>query len=66
MFPLSVEPSTGSLFDIVDQNLPTAFPPGSAEVSRLPAGGRRAPVNFLYMGLFLGFEKIRSRMLTYA
>jgi hypothetical protein len=29
---------------------PTAFPPGSAEVSRMPAGVRRALVNFLYMG----------------
>ena len=57
MFPLSVEPFTGSLFDIVDQNLPTAFPPGSAEVSRVPAGGRRALVNFLYMGSLFRFRE---------
>jgi len=58
MFQLSVEPSTGSMFDIVDQNLPTAFPPGSAEVSGcLPAQGR-ARVNFLYVGSFLRFREV--------
>ncbi len=36
--------------------------PGGAGLS---PGKRGAGVNFLYMGLFLRFEKIRSRLLTY-
>jgi len=61
-----MERSTGSMFDIVDRKSPTAAP-ASAEISPVvcPTQGR-ARVNFLYMGLFLGFEKSRSRTLTYA
>jgi len=58
--------STGSMFDIVDQKSPTASPLEAPNAScRLPKEGP-ARVNFLYMGLFLGFGKIRSPTLTYA
>jgi hypothetical protein len=43
------------MFDIVDQESLTASP-GSAEMSLVVRQGRPS-VNFLYMGLFLGFEK---------
>jgi hypothetical protein len=57
--------SAGSLFDIVDQNA-NGLPPESADRPASPASRIPSPVNFLYMGLFLGFKKLRSEFLTYA
>jgi hypothetical protein len=49
--------STGSMLDIVDQKWPAASP-GSAEPNLSRCLRQNAePVNFLYMRLFLGFEK---------
>jgi hypothetical protein len=54
------------MFDIVDQNR-QRFAAGSAEICRIATRQNLlGPVNFLYMGLFLRFEKIRSRVLTHA
>jgi hypothetical protein len=63
MFLLAESHAAGSLFDIVDKR-----------VFRRPAPARTRPwhrceaakgvVNFPYVGLFFGFEKTRSLMVT--
>jgi hypothetical protein len=58
--------STDSILDIMDRN---AYRPWLEEVPKpcsVLAKSEQNPVNFLYMGLFLGFKKFRSHRLTYA
>ena len=50
-----------SIFDIVYQTTPNG-----TERRPNPLAPKNRPVNFLYMGLFFRFRKIRSRLLTYA
>jgi hypothetical protein len=51
-----------SVFDIVYPTIPNGILV-AASTRSLP---RSRPVNFLYVGLFLRFEKLRSQCLTYA
>jgi hypothetical protein len=50
-----------SIFDIVYPTTPNGSPP-----PQIALAVRNRPVNFLYMGLFLGIEKHRSQFLTHA